>query len=255
NEDFDCLIEILKSIENEVNNEYHKQHLKSLQNINQGEKANIRNLSKDVRIEDDHIKEHIAGGIADILLQEIKLNALQRVSGGSENTLQKTGSRRDKSDLMFCAYLYQKWEKIIIFESGKWDTNEDKICHDHNKLVQLYLDGIKELVKKCTKETFYQNYIGFRVNIAGKYLEIYGLIMEKEVKYYLPVVKAKIPFDKESVKEIEEFVHVLLVLRNGIIVNLQSIVNSFQKRSRKMSSISPPSCKAGRLSKKNSANF
>src|SRR5947207_10574467 len=38
-------------------------------------------------IEDDNIKERIAGRITDILLQEIKLNGLQRVSGGSENTL------------------------------------------------------------------------------------------------------------------------------------------------------------------------
>ncbi len=62
------------------------------------------------------------------------------------------------------------------------------------------------------KETFYQNYIGFRINIVGKYLEIYGLIIEKEVKYHLLIIKAKILFDKESVKEIEEFVHALLVL-------------------------------------------
>ncbi|GBC43415.2 hypothetical protein GLOIN_2v1510726 [Rhizophagus irregularis DAOM 181602=DAOM 197198] len=392
NEDFDCLMKILKDMENEINDDKRKQHLKSLQNINQmrfvrnelislkdmgflrgkfeeevnwktlalnnitllkdkikkkdtpahkhilttisnidinkisnddplcigvidlssekynipesnyeslvGEKANIRNLSKDAGvkkicnefiskrnevhklrkfvlpsrdivthdqwIEDDHIKERIAGGITDILLQEIKLNALQRVSGGSENTLveiiarlidmamyhlpvdyevevtraerqskasknrkvqQKTGSRGDKPDLMFRAYLRQKWEEIVFFESGKWDTDEDKICHDHNKLVQLCLDGTKELVKKCTKETFYRNYIGFGINIA------------------------------ESVEEIEEFVHALLVLRNGVIVNLQSIVNSFQKRSRKTSDISPPPREAGRLSKKNSANF
>ena len=144
----------------------------------QKEKANIRNLSKDAGvkkicnefiskrnevyklrkfilssrdivthdqwIEDEHIKERVASGITDILLQEIKLNALQRVSEGSENTLveiiarlidmamyhlpvdyevevtraerqskasknrkvqQKTGSRGDKPDLMFRAYL------------------------------------------------------------------------------------------------------------------------------------------------------
>ena len=35
NEDLDCLMEILKSVENEVNDEDRKQHLKSLQNINQ----------------------------------------------------------------------------------------------------------------------------------------------------------------------------------------------------------------------------
>jgi len=73
------------------------------------------------------------------------------------------------------------------------------------------LDDIKELIKKCTKETFYQNYIGFGINITDKYLEIHGLIIEKEVKYHLSVIKAKIPLDKESVEEIEEFVHALLV--------------------------------------------
>ena len=56
---------------------------------------------------------------------------------------------------MFRAYLRQKWEEIVFFESGKWDTDEDKICYDYNKLVQLCLDGTKELVKKCMKETFY----------------------------------------------------------------------------------------------------
>lgn len=293
-----------------------------------GEKANIRNLSKDVVVknicndfiskrndvqklrkfvlpsrdvvthdqwvEDDHIKERIARGITDVLLQEIKLNALRRVSRGSENTLveiiarlidmamhhlpvdyevevtraerqstasknrkaqQKSGSRGDKPDLMFRAHLRQKWEEIVFFESGKWDANEDKICHDHNKLVQLCLDGSKELVRKCSKETFYQSYIGFGVNIAGKYIEIHGLIKEKGVKYHLPVVKAKIPLGKESVEEVEEFVHALLTLRNGVIVNLQSIVNSFQKRSRKTSDISPPPREVDILNKKRSSNF
>ncbi|CAG8642850.1 13026_t:CDS:2 [Ambispora gerdemannii] len=270
-----------------------------------GEKANIRNLSRDIVVknicndfiskrndvqklrkfvlpsrdvvthdqwvEDDHIKERIASGITDVLLQEIKLNALRRVSRGSENTLveiiarmidmtmhhlpvdyevevtraecqstasknrktqQKNGSRGDKPDLMFRAHLRQKWEEIVFFESGKWDANEDKIRHDHNKLVQLCLDGSKELVRRCTKEIFFQSYIGFGVNIA-----------------------AKIPLGKESVEEVEEFVHALLTLRNGVIVNLQSIVNSFQKRSRKTSDISPPPREVGRLIKKKSANF
>ncbi|CAG8668468.1 2731_t:CDS:2, partial [Paraglomus occultum] len=82
---------------------------------------------------------------------------------------------------------------IVFFESGKWDANEDKICYDHNKLVQLCLDGSKELVRRCSKETFYKSYIGFGVNIA--------------------VVKAKIPLGEESVEEVEEFVHALLTLR------------------------------------------
>ena len=38
-------------------------------------------------IEDNHIKKRITSEIANILLQEIKLNALQRISERSENTL------------------------------------------------------------------------------------------------------------------------------------------------------------------------
>ena len=80
------------------------------------------------------------------------------------------------------------------------------------------MDGTKELVKKYTKESFYRNYIGFGINIAGKYLEIHGLIKEKGIKYHLPVVKAKIPLGKESVEKIEEFVHALLVLRVSVFL-------------------------------------
>ncbi|RIB07780.1 hypothetical protein C2G38_2112804 [Gigaspora rosea] len=222
-------------------------------------------------VEADHVRGHIASGITDVLLQEIKLNALQRVSGGSENTLveiisrlldmtiyhlpvdfdvevtrserqsiasknwkiqQKTGSRGNKPDIMIRACFRQKWEEIIFFECGKWGADEDKILHDHNKLTQFCLAGSKELVKKCLKENFYKNYIGFAVNIAGKYLKIHGLIKEKGVKYYLPIIKAKIPLDEETTEEVEEFVHALLVLRNGLIVNLWGIVNS-QKRTKK----------------------
>ncbi len=80
------------------------------------------------------------------------------------------------------------------------------------------MDGSKELVKKCTKETFYQNYIGFGINIAGKYLEIHDLIKEKEIKYHLSVIKAKILLDKESVEEVEEFIHALLVLQVSVFL-------------------------------------
>ena len=151
-------------------------------------------VTYDQWIEDDYIKECIASRITNILLQEVRLNALWRVFGGSENTLveiiarlidmtmyylpvdyevevtraerqskasknckvqQKSGLRGDKPDFIFCAYFRQKCEEIIFFESEKWDADEDKICHDYNKLVQLCLDGSKEFVKKCTKEIFY----------------------------------------------------------------------------------------------------
>ncbi len=158
---------------------------------------------------------------------EIEVTRAEHQSKASKNckVQQKSESREDKLDLMFRAYLCQKWEEIVFFESGKWDADEDKICHDHNKLVQLCLNGSKELVKKCTKRTFYKNYIGFSVNIAGKYLKINDLIMEKEIRYYLPIIKAKIPLSKKSVKEVEEFVYALLVLRVSVFLICKSILS------------------------------
>ncbi|KAF0529292.1 hypothetical protein F8M41_012741 [Gigaspora margarita] len=92
-----------------------------------GEKTDIRNLSKDIAVnnvcyefisrrnevqnsrkpvldsreivthdqwvEADHIRGLVANGITNALLQEIKLNALRRVSEGSENTLVEIISR------------------------------------------------------------------------------------------------------------------------------------------------------------------
>ncbi|CAG8728704.1 1176_t:CDS:2, partial [Dentiscutata heterogama] len=200
-----------------------------VQNSRKSVLASREIVTHDQWVEADHVRGLVANGITNALLQEIKLNALRRVSEGSENTLveiisrlldmtmyhlpvdfevevtrserqsiasknwkihQKTGSRGNKPDIMIRAYLRQKWEEIIFFEGGKWGAGEDKMVHDHNKLTQFCIAGSKELVKKCSKENFYKNYIGFAVNIA-----------------------AKIPLDKETVEEVEEFVHALLILR------------------------------------------
>ena len=55
---------------------------------------------------------------------------------------------------MIHAWFRQRWNEIVYFESGRWDTNEDKILKDHEKLVQLCIDGYKEISKKCVKEAF-----------------------------------------------------------------------------------------------------
>ena len=52
---------------------------------------------------------------------------------------------------MIHAWFRQRWNEIVYFESGRWDTNEDKILKDHEKLVQLCID---EISKKCVKEAF-----------------------------------------------------------------------------------------------------
>ena len=42
---------------------------------------------------------------------------------------------------------------------------------------------------------------------------MYGLLREKGIKFYLPIIKAKIPLHNETVDKVEEFVHALLILR------------------------------------------
>ncbi|RIB17164.1 hypothetical protein C2G38_2188034 [Gigaspora rosea] len=62
--------------------------------------------------------------------------------------------------------------------------------------------------------------MGLGVNIAGECLVIHGLIREKGIKYYLPIAKAKVPFNMESINEIEEFVHALLTLWNIVLLTV-----------------------------------
>ena len=47
--------------------------------------------------------------------------------------------------------------------------------------MQFCIDGTEELFKICEKEPLNRNYIGFGVNIAGEYIEIHGLVCEKDV--------------------------------------------------------------------------
>ncbi|CAG8696649.1 21773_t:CDS:2, partial [Racocetra persica] len=200
-------------------------------------------------VEEVHERERIAKIVTDVLLQEIRFNALRKISRGSENFFMEIishlidatiynlpaeceidvtraeqqsivsknrkaqnneGSRGDKPDLMIRSYHRQRWEELVYFESGKWNASDKKIQDDYNKLVQLCLDGYEEISKKCKKDILYKNYIGLGVNIA-----------------------AKVPLSMKSVNEIEEFVYALLTLQNGVIVNLYCLVNSFQTRSRK----------------------
>ncbi|CAG8755579.1 15406_t:CDS:2, partial [Racocetra persica] len=222
-------------------------------------------------VEQNHDRERVAKGITDVLLQEIKTDILRRVDKGLENTLvgsiarlidatmyrlpigceievtrgerqsiasknrkvkQSDGARGDKPDLMIRAFLRQKWNEVVYFESGRWSSTDKKKQDDHNKLAQLCLDGYKEIKKKCVKQLLHERYIAFGVNIAGEYIVIHGLVWEKDVRYYLPIARAKIPFNNESTEEVEEFIHSLMVLRNGLIVNLQNLTNSFQTRTK-----------------------
>jgi len=109
-------------------------------------------------------------------------------------------------------------------------------------------------MKFCKKEPLNKNYIGFSVNTTDEYIEVYGLIREKNIKFYLPISRAKIPFDKESVEEVEEFIHALLTLRVSMFYSYKvNLSNQIQKRSRKNSK--SPSYKGERLNKKKSMNF
>ncbi|RIB05002.1 hypothetical protein C2G38_634287 [Gigaspora rosea] len=164
-------------------------------------------------VEEVHERERIVKIVTDVLLQKIRFNTLCKISRGSENSFieiishlidatmyhlpveceidvtraeqqsitsqnrkaqNNEGSRGDKPDLMIQSYHRQRWEELVYFESGKWNASDKKIHDDHNKLVQLCLDGYEEISKKCKKDILYENYMGLGVNIAGKCLVIHS---------------------------------------------------------------------------------
>ncbi|CAG8612566.1 8300_t:CDS:2, partial [Racocetra persica] len=202
-------------------------------------------------VEQEHDREQVVRGIADILLQKIKMNILRKVTEGSEGTLveavfhlieatlyrlpieydvevtrsekqsiasknykaqENIGSRGEKPDLMVRAFFRQKYNELVYIESGKWKSDDEKIHYDHNKLARLCLYGYKEISKKTIKDQLQKIYISFGINIAGDRLVLHGLLYEKGVKYYLLVASVKIPFRDESVEEVEEFVYTLMTL-------------------------------------------
>ncbi|CAJ0644342.1 5009_t:CDS:2 [Entrophospora sp. SA101] len=225
-------------------------------------------LTHDHWVEQEDDRKQVASDITDVLLQKLKSNVLHRVTYGSESAFveimaqlieaslyklpieydvevtrserqsmasknhkvqENIGKRGDKPDLMIRAFFRQKQNEIVYVESGKWECDDKKIHDDHNKLVKLCSCGYDEIVKKTPREQLHKFYIAFGINIAGDRLILHGLVHETGVKYYLPITEAKIPFRDESVEEIEEFVHILMTLRNGIIVNLHNFGRIFMK--------------------------
>ncbi|CAJ0846405.1 1161_t:CDS:2, partial [Entrophospora sp. SA101] len=268
-----------------------------------GDKANIRNIVKEAPIKNlcaefvrkkdeiqtkikfiitpsqvvyhDHwvepisVREGVAQGIIDFILQEIRTDIICRISGHSEGTYmemigrlidvtmcdlplefkiditrseqqsvasknrkihQGTGSRGNKPDIMIRAFFQWKWNEITYAEGGKWDSDEKKRLDDHNSLVRFCSDGYDELSRKFKKEKLRSFLLVFRINVAGNTLIINGLTSEKGARFNFPISETMIPLFNESVQEVEDFVHALLTLRNGVIVNLQNLRNSSKKK-------------------------
>src|SRR6266498_4125159 len=207
-------------------------------------------------VEPNYERERIARNMTNILLQEMMSNALGKILKGSEGSLVEVVSRLmdavmwdlpveydvevtrgecqsvankdhksqqnselkgNRPDLIIQAYLRNKWDEVAYIESSKWQTSDQKIFDDHNKLVKLTLDGFQYLLKKYVKDVLHDNFIGFGISIAGEYFVLHGLIRKNEVNFYLPVFRAKIPFSEETIDEIEDFIHTLLILQVSII--------------------------------------
>ncbi|KAF0484336.1 hypothetical protein F8M41_023021 [Gigaspora margarita] len=219
-------------------------------------------------VEQESAREVVMKDITDVLLQKIKSNVLSKVTYGSENTLveavahlieaslhrlpieyevevtrnerqsvasknykilENIGSRGDKPDLMIQAFVKNKQKEIVYIESGKWNCNETKRRDNHNKLVKLCLCGYEEIGKKAIKEQLHRRYIAFGINIAGDRLILHSLLNENGIKYYCPIAEVIIPFCNESIDEVEEFVQMLMIMRNGIIVNLHNMIRIYKK--------------------------
>ena len=67
------------------------------------------------------------------------------------------------------------------------------------------------------KDVLRDNFIRFGISISGEYFVLHRLIRKNEIKFYLPVSRAKIPLSEEMVDEVEDFIHTLLILQVSII--------------------------------------
>ena len=148
---------------------------------------------------------------------KITRDECQSVVSKDRKSQQSSGSKRNRPDLMIRAYLWNKWDEVAYIESSKWQTSDQKIFDDHNKLVRLTLDRFQYLLKKYMKDVLYDNFIGFDINIAGEYFVLYELICKNEVNFYLSVSRAKISLSEETVDEVKDFIYTLLILWVSII--------------------------------------
>ncbi|CAJ0760787.1 19204_t:CDS:2, partial [Entrophospora sp. SA101] len=121
----------------------------------------------------------------------------QSIASKNQKVLEEISSRGDRPDLMIRASLKRKQNEIVYVESGKWVSTDQKIRDDHNKLAKLCSHGYNEIVKGKLRKV----YIAFGINIAGSKFILSGLIQEESIKYYMPIIEAKIPFHDESVEK------------------------------------------------------
>src|SRR6266542_5091752 len=89
---------------------------------------------------------------------EVTRDKRQSVTSKDRKLQQSSGSKRNKPDLMIRAYLRNKWDEVAYIESSKWQTSDQKIFDDHNKLVRLTLDGFQYLLKKYVKDVLRDNF-------------------------------------------------------------------------------------------------
>src|SRR6266542_5126982 len=72
---------------------------------------------------------------------EVTRGERQSVASKDRKLQQSSGSKGNKPDLMIRAYLQNKWDEVAYIECSKWQTSDQKIFNDHNKLARLTLDG------------------------------------------------------------------------------------------------------------------
>src|SRR6266540_132781 len=96
---------------------------------------------------------------------EVTRDKRQSVASKDCKSQQSSGSKGNRPDLMIRAYLQNKWDEVAYIESFKWQTSDQKIFDDHNKLVRLTLDGFQYLLKKYAKDVLRDNFIGFGISI------------------------------------------------------------------------------------------
>ncbi len=71
---------------------------------------------------------------------EVTKDKRQSVTSKDHKLQQSSELKGNRPDLMIRAYLQNKWDEVTYIESSKWQTNDQKIFDDHNKLARLTFD-------------------------------------------------------------------------------------------------------------------
>ena len=131
---------------------------------------------------------------------------------------------------MFIEQIEGKLYELLYVECSRSICNESKKHDDEIKLWREMNDGMDFVYKSCKPET---NKFGiFGIQVAGKMMHLNILIKDADNIHRLyHLYSTKIPIRSSDLNDVFNFVKLLLLLRNNMIVNISLLMHAPSVRS------------------------